>query len=234
MKVKHDNSLSKAVYDDFYRQILSGKLKPGERITETQISESMIISRAPVREALKRLAEEGLVILIPRSGCYVTEPTPSEIDELYEIRQRLEAMALEYGFDNMDKKCLQKLRKQFQDCSNLTHAELLKKEILLDTKLHNLIAEASNLKYLQEILAKMRTRIQVFRVRIARCTEHIAAALQEHIAILDALIAGDREGALTNLIGHIKHTKMNLLGSIDDDGQSSEESNARRAMLIDS
>lgn len=217
MKLKQDISLSKAVYDDLYRQILSGKLPPGERITEMQVSQSMVISRAPVREALKRLAEDGLIVLVPRSGCYVAEPTPAEIDELYEIRKRLEAMALEYGFDKLDRKRLKKLRDEFAECLNLSETKLLKKEIQLDMQMHNLIAEASDLKYLQAILAKMRARIQVFRVRIARCFDHASAALQEHMEVLDAVIERDKELALESLRRHIEHTKKNVLHSIDTD-----------------
>ena len=130
--LKKDNSISRIVHQSIYKQILSGKLKPNDRITEQAISKSMGISRAPVREALKRLAEDRLIVLEPRSGCFVADLPKEEIEEIYEIRKRLESMALEFAFNNLDYKQIKTLKKQFLEAGKLSPRDMVKKETKQD------------------------------------------------------------------------------------------------------
>ena len=210
-KLGTDNSLSEIVYQAVYKQILAGKLKPGAKITEASLSGSMEISRAPVREALKRLAEDRLVTLVPRSACYVSELNAEEIEEIYEIRKRLESMALEYAFARFDRRVLEELRGKFSDCENQSGVQFVKKEIQLDNQLHNLISQSSGCPNLQEMLEKLRARVQIFRVREADYHERAQDALQEHIRILDAVLSNDKAAAINELEIHIEHTKRNVL-----------------------
>jgi len=114
--LKKDNSLSEKVYQRIYKRIISGTLKGGDKITEASISSSMGISRAPVREALKRLSEDHLVVLVPRSGCFIALLSKEEVEEIYEIRKRLECMALEYAFEKLDINEVRDLKNEFQKC----------------------------------------------------------------------------------------------------------------------
>ena len=137
--LKKDNSISETVYQVIYKQILSGKLKPSDRITEQGLSESMGISRAPIMEAFKKLAEDKLVILKPRSGCHIANLSSTEVEEIYEIRKRLESMALEYAFNKIDRDELKKIKQGFKDCKKLETLNLITKEVRLDTKFHKMI-----------------------------------------------------------------------------------------------
>jgi len=210
-KLKKDNSLSGIVYQAIYKQILAGKLKPGEKITEAGISNSMEISRAPVREALKRLAEDHLVTLVPRRGCFVSELNANEIEEIYEIRKRLECMALEYAFEKFDLRAIKELRKKFMDCKKKSGAQFVKSEIQLDSQLHNLISRSSGCPNLQEMLEKLRARVQMFRVREADYLERAQDAWKEHIRILDMIIASDKKNTIKSMAMHIEHTCKNVL-----------------------
>ena len=210
-KLKKDNSISEAVYQAIYKQILAGNLKPGEKITEAGISSSMEISRAPVREALKRLAEDRLVTLVPRSGCFVSELNAKEIEEIYEIRKRLECMALEYAFDKLDLKAIKELRDRFVNCRTQSGAQFVKNEIQLDSQLHNLVSQSSGCPNLQEMLEKLRARVQMFRIREADHLDRTQDALQDHVRILDAIIASDKQRAIENMTTHIEHTCRNVL-----------------------
>ena len=212
-RMKKDNSLSEIVYQAIYGQILDGTLKPGEKITESGISESMGISRAPVREALKRLAEDRLVTLVPRSGCFVSELSADEIEEIYEIRKRLECMALEYAFERFDIKQIKQLRDRFITCKKKTGVTFVKSEIELDTQFHNLISLSSCCPNLQGMLEKLRARVDVFRVREANYVERAEDALEEHIEVLSAILDSDKEKAIETMAIHIKHTCKNVLTS---------------------
>ena len=130
-------------------------------------AEALGLSRAPVREALKRLAEDHLVELVPRSGCFVAELTPDEIEEIYEIRTRLECMALEYAFGRFDLKHIRALKAEFEACRTLAPGRVVKRETELDSQLHKLICQTSGRRNLQEMLQKLRARVQIFRVREA-------------------------------------------------------------------
>ena len=212
MRKKH-NSLSDTVYRSLYRRIVGGKLKPGQKITETQIAESHDISRAPVREALRRLAEDGLVNLVPRSACYVCEFTRDEIVEIFDIRKRLECLALEYAFDKFDRKKIQDLREKFHKCLKLKGEKFSFEELNLDSRLHTLIYEtaAGNLR---DLLTKLRAKIEIFRTKEAR-ENRAKIALEHHIAILDAILAGDRKQAIRRLENHIEASRKYILSTLE-------------------
>ena len=214
--LKKDNSISRIVHQSIYKQILSGKLKPNDRITEQAISKSMGISRAPVREALKRLAEDRLIVLEPRSGCFVADLPKEEIEEIYEIRKRLESMSLEFAFNNLDYKQIKTLKKQFLEAGKLSPRDMVKKETKLDSKLHSLIIENANCPNLKEMLGKLCARVEVFRVKEANYTHRAEKALKEHIKILNAIIAGDMAKTIKELQVHIENTKNNVLNTFKD------------------
>jgi len=209
--IKKDKSLSSLAYEEVYQKIAAGTLKPGDKITEVGLSRSMGISQAPVREALKRLAGDHLVVLVPRSGCFVSKLTLEEIHELYEIRKRLESMALEFAFEHLDPKAVKVMRKKFLDCKKFSPRVFVKKEVKLDMQLHDMVAEKSGCNNLQEILEKLRARIQLLRVQQANYLERAQAALNEHVAILDAILALDKKAAVKSLVRHLEHTKKNVL-----------------------
>ncbi len=207
MSAKQHNALSDTVYDLLYNQIVNGKLEPGQRITEMQIAQSHGISRAPVREALKRLSEDRLIALVPRSGCYVCKLSPAEARDILEIRRRLECLALEYAFDNLDHKKLRQLKEAFVACRELEDAKLVRRELQLDAQLHTLICESCNSEDLMIFLGKLWARTQLYRIQKTTEAERAQAALDAHVSILDAVLEGDRSKALELLDKHIDHAK---------------------------
>ena len=213
-ELKRDNSLSEKLYQRIYRQIVSGRLKAGQKLTESGMSESMGISRAPVREALKRLAEDRLVKLVPRSGCFVSKLDADQIEEIYEIRKRLECMALEYAFEKLNVDQIRDIRKQFAQCRKMSAADFVKKEIKLDAQLHNLISQSSGCPNLQELLSKLHARIQIVRIRQADYIDRAKDALSEHIKLLNAIISRNKKLAVKQLATHIDHTRKNMIRNI--------------------
>ena len=211
---KKDNSFSAKVYQRIYRKIISGSLKSGDKITEAGISSSMGISRAPVREALKRLAEDHLVVLVARSGCFVAQLSREEVEEVYEIRKRLECMALEYAFEKLDINQIKRLKNEFRKCLDTSRPKRIKREIQLDAQLHNMVSRMSGCKNVEEMLGKLRARIQVFRVKEADYVTRADDALREHMNLLNAIIAKNKRAAIKSLAAHIEHTKNNVLSNL--------------------
>jgi len=216
MKPKEDHSLSEKAYQTIYKRILSGKLKPGDKITEVGISKSMGISQAPVREALKRLAEDNLVVLVPRSGCFIASLTPEEIEEIYEIRKSLEGLAMKYAFTHFNRQKVRELRNAILATARIKHnyQDYIKTNLKLDAQFHNLIYQESQCPNLRKMLEKLRARMQVLRVRTADYVGEMAVSPDEHIEILACILQGNQKKAVELLQDHIDNTKNIALSSI--------------------
>ncbi len=204
-------ALSDKIYEKLYRRIVSGKLKSGQRITELQIAKSEGVSQAPVREALKRLAEERLVDLVPRSGCYIAKLTREDANYLFEIRKRLESLSLEYAFDKFDMQKVEKLREKFKKCLAIEQSKMVLQELKLDEQFHSLICESSGSRDLQVLTSKLWARIQLFRIREATDFCRARSALDSHIKILDAILAGNTKKARHLLVEHIESSRRYVL-----------------------
>ncbi len=214
-KNKISSALSDKIYQKLYKLIIAGKLKPGKRITELQIAKSEGVSQAPVREAIARLATDGLVRLVPRSGCYICELDEQDINQIYDIRLRLEDLALEYAFENLDLSILEKLLKKFQSCLEYDDQKLIREELKLDSKFHDIIFEGSQSEHLQTMLNKLLARVHVLRSVSSMNPDLAKVALEKHISILDAIIKGDRAEASKLLEEHIECSRENALANAD-------------------
>lgn len=213
------NALSDMIYEKLYTQIVNGKLDPGQRITELQIAQAEGVSQAPVREALKRLAEDRLVDLVPRSGCYVCKITRQDAEYLFEIRKRLESLALEYALDRFDTERVILLREKMLACSELDEKRLVRRALELDGQFHSMICESSGSVDLELLVSKLRARIQMLRIREAKDPTRAKISLLRHIEITDAILDGDRNAALELLAKHIEETRENVLENfINDEG----------------
>jgi len=167
-----------------------------------------------VREALKRLAEDRLVVLVPRSGCYICELTEKDVTEIFEIRKRLEGLALEYAFETFDLEEVRNLRQKFAECLNLGGKKLVQEELKLDSKFHSMIFEKSGSPCLQDLLSKILARIKIFRTRGTYVIEKAKGALETHLDILDSILKGDRDRALEVLNEHIDISKANAIETL--------------------
>ena len=210
---KKHNSLSDIVYEDVYKQILTGKHKPGQKITETKIAEFQGISRGPVREAMKKLAEDRLITLVPRSACYVWELSREEVLEIYDIRERLESLAMEYAFDKFDQKKIATLREKFQKCMKLKGDKFAKEELKLDSQLHLLIYETTDRSNLQDVLNRLHAKIEIFRTREVYASR-AQLAFEHHINILDAILGGKKKQAIKLLENHIEASREYILSTL--------------------
>ena len=213
LRSKKHNSLSDTVYEDVYKRMLTGKLKSGQKITETQIAQFQGISRGPVREAMKKLAEDGLVTLIPRSGCYVWKFTREEVLEIYDIRKCLESLAMEYAFDKFDRKKLETLRERFRKSMLLKDEKFAREELKLDSQFHALIYETAGGDNLQDMLLRLHAKTQIFRTREVQASR-AQLALEHHTAILDAILAGKKTQAIKLLENHIETSRKYILSTL--------------------
>ncbi len=214
---KKQNALSDLIYQQLFDDIVSGKLKPGQRITELQIAKHEGVSQAPVREALKRLAEDRLITLVPRSGCFICKITRKEADYLFEIRKRLEVLALEFAFDKFDLEEVARLREKMLACEKMKEKTLVRRALEIDDQFHSLICKVSGSVDLELIVGKLRARIQMLRIREAKDPARARDALKRHIQILDAILTGKRRDAIKLLACHIDETGLSVQESFTNE-----------------
>ena len=211
----HAESISDQVYAFIEEDIVSRRYPPGSRIDLDEIERSLGISRIPIRDALERLIEKGLVRKIPRVGYFTVKLTPAEIQDLYGVRLLLEEYALSQGVTNIDRELAAELRQRiaaFSDRTDFSAEE--KSELLqLDFMLHrHVIIGNSGSPLLESIYEGIKAKINLSTHFMYRLKDDIA----EHLAILDAILAREQQRAIDYLRAHLQATRANALELGDD------------------
>jgi len=208
-------SLKDRVYHNIKFQIIRGTLKPGTRLPEEELSKAMNISRAPIREAFNRLEKEGFVTIIPRKGTAVSMITAQVIEDIFEIRESLESLAVKKSIGKISMGKLEKAGDGFKKFINKpTNAENCIQYLALDKKFHDLLSQnCGNIKLI-ELLANLQEQIHWLRnISLKRIT--FAGSVEEHLAIIEALKKNDEELILEALIQHLERAKDSSLEEIN-------------------
>jgi len=204
-------SLKDRAYQNIKLQIIRGNLKPGTRLLEEEISKAMNISRAPVREAFNRLEEEGFVTIIPRKGAAVSKITAQAIEDIFEIREYLESLAVKNSIGKISTEKLEKVGESFKNFINKpTNAENRIQYLVLDKKFHDLLSQNCGNKKLIELLANLQEQIHWLRnISLKRTT--FSGSVREHLAIIEALKRNDEKLITKTLLQHIERAKESSL-----------------------
>lgn len=178
--------------------IIKGKLQPGQRIKETEISTRLGISRPPLREAFKILEAEGLIRREPRHGVFVSELSEHDIWEVYTLKIALYTLAVGLAMERMTQAGLMKLEKTVQSMEELVQGsddpDIMKYEEL-NSVFHDLTAAISGHLRLRRILQSLNNQIKRISYRSFADIEHLRSSCVYHRMILEAIKAGDRAKA---------------------------------------
>lgn len=203
-------SLADRVFDRLEEDILNGTYAPGTVLTELQLSSELGVSRTPVREALRRLRQEGLIRETGRGVC-VLGLSAGDVADIYDIRLRTEGLAARWAARRITEDQLQRL----QEVTELQRFYLTRGDAeklrSMDTEFHTLVYEACGSNVLHGILTDLHRKLQRFRQRSLSQSGRGEAALREHEAIFRALAAGDEEEAEHLAVLHVQHAKDNVL-----------------------
>lgn len=207
-------SLEEEVFLRLEEDILGGVLKKGESLTENSLAARLGASRTPIRGALHRLAEEGLIELVPNKGAVVVGVTAEDLIDIYTIRMRLEGLASAAAakkISDADKSALLEAVELSEFYVSKQDAERLKE---LDSQFHNTIYRASGNRLLYKTLAELHRSIRGYRKLSLTVTERLNASVTEHRAIYEAIASGDSEAADRLTSGHVAAALENLLSTI--------------------
>jgi len=208
-------SLKDRVYQNIKFQIIRGTLKPDTRLPEEELSKAMNISRAPIREAFNRLEKEGFVTIIPRKGAAVSKITTQIIEDIFEIRESLESLAVKKSIGKISIKKLEEVGDGFKKFINKpTNAENCIQYLALDKKFHDLLSQNCGNKKLIELLVNLQEQIHWLRnISLKRIT--FACSIKEHLAIIETLKKNDEELINEALLQHLERAKRSSLEEIN-------------------
>lgn len=191
------------ILDDLEQMIVTGSFADGERLDEIRLSEHFGVSRTPIREALQKLAASGLVEQRPRRGVFVVEPGPVELVEMFEAMAELEASCGYLAAKRITEPKLLALKETNDLCKHAVAENDADQYYSHNEKFHQLIYDAAQSGYLQDLAVKLQKRLKPFRRMQLHLRGRLEQSMSEHEAILDALTNGDSARAATELRGHV-------------------------------
>ena len=199
----HRQSLSDQVYHYIKRLILSGEIRGGEKIPEEKVAQRFGVSRTPIREALSRLEEYGLIQIKPRSYAEVVALKPHEADQLAVIRSQLETLAVSLLTDCGTEQDFRELDLLAKECNALIVEGDIATTFERDSQFHLEIAQRTGNRHLYEICEKLDAKIQLLRLVLSIPLEKLIVYVKHHDGIVDAMKRRDKELAISLMTHHV-------------------------------
>ncbi len=223
LEILRTQSLATLVLQELERMILEGELKAGERINEKAMAERQNVSRGPVREAVRRLEEAGLVEVVVNRGVFVRKLQLSEALELYDIRSALLGLAGRILAECVTEDQVRHLLDMVERMEALAEARDLERYYPLNLEFHATLMEYTGNRRLGEIDASMAKELYLFRRRSLVTGSGLAASSAEHREIVEALAEGDSERVSRVMCDHALAGKSRVLRMLaETDGQDDE------------
>ncbi len=204
--------LGEVVYEALREAIIRNQFKPGERLMETELADEMEVSRTPVREAVRKLEAEGYVVMIPRKGTYVASLSIQDVNDVFEIRAALEAMAASQAAVRASEEEIAAIKKCIEAEAVLWESADLEKTVESDIQFHSLLYRASKNKKIESLINDLREQTQRLRSSTLSTPGRLKFALDEHRQILAAIEARDPQGAHEAALAHIERSREVMLG----------------------
>ncbi|MGJ7487031.1 GntR family transcriptional regulator [Variovorax sp. LT2P21] len=192
------------------RAIVEGHLPPGSRIVEADIARRMGISRAPVREAARRLERQGVLVSRPRHGFAVRTISVQEIDDLYEVRLSIELTSIELACRKADDAGLARVKALVDTMVREAATQAQDERITSDLELHTLICELSGNAHLRRIYQNTQTELRMIIALIDAVYHDPATVASLHYPIVDALMKRDAEAAKAAMRVHLEDAWQNV------------------------
>jgi len=215
LKPRVAENLSARVYTQIKNLILCNKIMPGQKMNHQELSDRLGVSRTPVREALTRLVQEGYVSFLPNRGFTCKEIRLQEAEELYDLREALEAFAIERAVANVSDAALDELSRKISIYGADVRRRFSRERLIYDQDLHLEIARLAR----NETLTRALT--QVFeRIILKRRTDGLydpargVTAHQEHLRLIEAMKRRDAAQATSILRAHIRAGKDHVVADL--------------------
>lgn len=206
--------LRDVVFNTLRKAILRGDLTPNERLMELPLAKKLGVSRTPVREAIRKLELEGLVVMYPRRGAKVAQITVKSIRDVLEIRRVLEVLAVTKACKNITQDGIMQLRTALKQFKDVINSEDLTKVAEADVKFHDTIYNATNNPKLIGILNNLREQMYRYRMEYIKDKTSHMMLVKEHEELVAAIVNRDVKNAAKIAEKHIDNQEEAVLNSI--------------------
>jgi DNA-binding GntR family transcriptional regulator len=198
-------------------EILANRLQAGSELQESALAAQLGVSRAPVREALGRLATEGLVVVRPRRGAVVRELSKDDFLEAYQVREALEAMAARLATFRLDSEELARLEQLTSTMEKHAEQDEIDAFFEANAAFHAALVDASGNRRLQELYAQLVGQMNRYRRRSLALRGSLHQSVAEHRTILAALAGRDPDRAARLVADHIRVPQQRLEALTDEE-----------------
>lgn len=199
--------LSNSLLSKLQKDILTGKLKPGEKLTEHELCKTYGVSRTPVREALKQLETDGLVENILNRGAFVVGMSEQDYEDMFELRKAYEIQAVKWAIERITEEEMEILEETFEFMEFYTLRNDVEKMLTINSGFHQVIYEASHNRMLKKMLSSYQTFLKYKGVDSVHSDDYLQTVLEEHRAIFKAFKDRDVKAGAEAMEKHIGSAK---------------------------
>jgi len=206
--------LRDVVFHTLRNAILTGKLKPGERLMEIHLAQQLGVSRTPVREAIHKLELEGLVTMIPRRGAQVAQISEKGLKDVLEVRRALDVFVAELACDRISPEEEERLKqacREFEEATKTKDATVIAKA---DVAFHDIIINSTGNERLVSTINNLAEQMYRYRFEYVKDESQHTRLIQEHRQLMDAILNRDVEKAGKAARIHIDNQEHSILSQI--------------------
>lgn len=206
--------LRDVVFNTLRQAILTGELKPGERLMEIHLANRLGVSRTPIREAIRKLELEGLVTMIPRRGAEVAQITEKSMNDVLEVRRAVDALCVELACDRITEEELRALKAACDAFEQAVKTKDVKKIAKADVELHDIIVQATGNKRLVQLVNNLSEQMYRYRFEYIKDFTQHEKLVEEHRIIYESIVKKDKETACEAAKMHIDNQKNTIIMQI--------------------
>lgn len=207
MTKAHEENLSDQIARVLRASLVTGQMVPGVTYSVPALADEFGVSAMPVREAMLRLVQHGLMTSVRNKGFRVVELSPKELDDIMQLRLMLEVPATVEAAENMTDKAMRDLRRLAKDITRHAKSGELIEYIESDRHFHQTLISLANNSRLEELVDDLRSRSRLVALDDLVAQGDLSNSAREHISMLDAIAAGDAALLRTLMDRHVRHSR---------------------------
>ena len=206
--------LRDVVFKTLRKGILTGELKPGERLMEIHLANRLGVSRTPIREAIRKLELEGLVTMVPRRGAEVANITEKNLKDVLEVRQALESLAIELACERITEENKEELRQKLDQVETAVRTGDTGAIASADVAFHDAIVEFSGNMRLIQLVGNLGEQMYRYRFEYIKDVSKHSQIMSEHRIMFDSIMENDRAKAARIVKVHINNQEEAIMRQI--------------------
>ncbi len=202
--------LRDVVFKTLRQGILTGELKPGERLMEIHLANRLGVSRTPIREAIRKLELEGLVIMIPRRGAEVAQITEKNLQDVLEVRRELDAFAAKLACQRMNEEQMNQLKEAaeaFEKAIETKDATVIAKA---DVAFHDIILKSTENDRLIQLVNNLAEQVYRYRFEYVKDKTSHNRLIEEHRNIYESIVNRDEAAAAMAVGAHVDNQEKSI------------------------